>query len=252
MRKLVFGVAILLVGIKSLMACMYGPPYMTVCEAYSEADFVIIGKVGVLESDLDSSQKVKIQVEKTFKGIKKKEIIFTEYYSNCFWDFTKHQGKSILIFLKYNKKEKNYNFLLGMGGNIEEKNEELYWLNKLPDSLKHTRISGTIEHYEGSGYDFKFIDYLIGTKVKIVGKSKTYEVFTDKNGVYEIWDVPIGKYKIIPEFQNGFELRFPLSKGLIDFKQISENEVDNKDFKVEIKQNGCGGSDYIVNKVTKQ
>lgn len=244
-----FGSIILLFFTESLIACMYGK--LTVCEAYSKADYVVTGKINVLEGSSDSNQKVKIQVQETYKGIKKKEIIFTEYYSNCFWDFTEDEGNSILIYLKYNKKEKNYDFLLGAGGNIKKQNDDLYWLNKLPESLKRTRISGTIEHYEGSGYDFKFIDFLMGTKVKIVGDSKTYDVLTDQNGVYEIWDVPTGKYKIVPEFSNNYELDFPLSKGIIESRQISKDQVDDKDFKVEIKPKGCGGSDYIVNKITK-
>lgn len=251
MKKFILATAIFLFGVQSLLACTYGPPYMTVCEAYSKADLIVTGTVALLEGTSDSSQKVKILVDKTYKGIKKKEIIFTQNYSNCFWDFSKDDGKNILIYLIYDKKEKNYNFLVGMGGNVEQNNEDLYWLNNLPKSLKRTRISGTIWQYENVEGRFFSLSLVRDMKLNILGEGKKYEVLTDKNGVYELWDVPVGKYKIFPQIPDGFELRSVLSKGIIDFKQISENQVDTKDFMIEIKPTGCGGADYTLNKAKK-
>jgi hypothetical protein len=52
-----------------------------------------------------------------------------------------------------------------------------------------TRISGSI----GGGFNYPEID-VDGKKIKIIGANKTYETKTDKDGIFEIYDLPPGKY----------------------------------------------------------
>jgi hypothetical protein len=246
-KNTVFLLLTLFIGLENVYACMYGPPYKTVCEVYNEANSVIIGKIIELKNENAYQQVVKIKVNKTFKGEKKKEIILYQPLSTCDWDFSDSEGETLLLYLHKNKKTGRYSAIPGgMGGRVEKENENLYWLNNLPKSLKRTRISGTVELYQDE--PFEFVNYVIGTKIKIFNDKNSYEVFADKNGVYELWDIPIGKYKITPSFPKDYMLKFSLSRGLIDFKKISDVQVDTEDFTVEIQQNGCGGSDYILNK----
>jgi len=231
---------------KTVSACMYGPPYRTVCETFAQASSVIIGKILNVE-DKTSYQVVEVEVEKTYKGEKKKKIILTQPRSICDWDFSKTVGETKLLYLVQNRKTKTYSAIAeGMGGTPEKESENLYWLNNLPKSLDRTSISGTIELYQNE--PFEFMNVIVGTKVRIFNKKTSFEVFTDKNGVYEVWDLPIGRYKIVPEFTNDYKLEFSLSRGLVEFKQISDVKVDTEVFTIEIQKNGCGGSDYILNK----
>ncbi len=244
--KILFTALIIASSFERSFACSYGPPYRTICETYAQAASVIIGKIESVESN-DSNQRVIIDVKKTFKGKNQKRIILNQPQSTCDWDFSDDEGKTLLLYLGRDKKTKTYSAISeGMGGEIEKNNNDLYWLNNLPKSLKRTRISGTIELYQDK--PFEFLNYIVGTKVRIFSKQNSYEVITDTNGVYEVWDLPIGKYKIVPEMPNGFDLRFSLSRGEIEFKPISEVEVDTEDFTVEIKPMTCGGADYVVEK----
>jgi hypothetical protein len=245
--------AVLLVNINSAMACVYGPPYATVCEKYAEANAVIIGKIIKVTPhytttnavSYQSSQTVKIEVNKTFKGIRKNTITLMQPQSTCDWNFEGEIGKTLLLYLHKDEKTKQFSAIgSGSGGEITRKAEDLYWLKGLPKSLKRTHISGTIELYEKE--PFNFLSFLPETKVKIHNEKYSYEVKTDKNGVYKIWDIPVGKYKITPEFTAGFSLNFSMSKGIVNFKKLSEYQVDENDFTVEIQPDSCGGSDYVV------
>lgn len=246
-KKIVFFLLTLFINLESVYACSYGPPYKTVCEAYNEANSVIIGKIIELKNESAYQQVVKIKVNKTFKGEKREEIILHQSLSTCDWDLSDSEGEALLLYLYKNKKTGIYSAMAqGMGGRIENENENLYWLNNLPKSLKRTRVSGTLKLYQDN--PFEFINYAIGAKVRIFNDKNSYEVLTDKNGVYEVWDLPVGKYKIIPKFPKEYVLNFSLSRGLIDFREISDVQVDTEDFTVVIQKNGCGGSDYILNK----
>lgn len=228
------------------LGCMYGPPYRTVCDTYAQAASVIIGKIESVESN-DSTQRVGINVKKTFKGKNQNRIVLNQPQSTCDWDFSGNKGKTLLLYLRRNEQTQTYDAISeGMGGSLERTKEDLYWLNNLPKSLRRTRISGTISLYQNN--PFEFLNYLVGTKVKIFSEQNSYQVRTDKNGVYEVWDLPIGKYKILPEIPIGFGQRLVLSKGEIEFKPIGKDEVNTKDFQIEIEQNTCGGADYVLEK----
>lgn len=132
-----------------------------------------------------------------------------------------------------------------MGGRVERQSENLYWLNSLPKSLKRTRISGEIRLYKDD--PFEFINSVSGVPIKILNAKNSFEISTDKNGVYEIWDVPVGKYQIEPIFPSNLKLRFDLERGLIDFDSLKKKNPNTNAVLVEIQPKGCGGIDFVVN-----
>lgn len=236
---------ILAFSFESSLACMYGPPYRTVCETYAQADSVIIGKVESVRGD-NSNQTVVINVEKTFKGQNQKQIILSQPQSTCDWDFSGGEGETLLLYLVRNRKTKKYSAIAeGMGGRVERQSENLYWLNGLPNSFKRTRLSGEARLYQDE--PFKFINSVVGVKVKVFNIKNSFEVFTDKNGVYEIWDIPTGKYQIEPIFPLNLELDFDLERGLIDFDSLKKKNPNTNAVLVEIQPKGCGGVDFVVN-----
>src|SRR5262249_5163993 len=119
----------------------------------------------------------------------------------------------------------------GRHSRLEDANDDLMYLNALPESAKRTRISGTIRHYEDTPEKgFSLIKYVGGVKVKIIGEKKSWDVFTDGNGVYEIYDIPSDKYKIEPEIPDGMKIRFAIWFGPFDFS---------------LKANSCVGTDFV-------
>ena len=236
---------ILAFSVESSLACMYGPPFSTVCENYARADFVIVGKIESVKP-VDSEQAVSIKIEKTFKGQKLNQIVLNQPQSTCDPDFTGDVGETILFYVVRNKQTKKYSAIApGTGGRDDRESDSLFWLNNLPMSLKRTRLSGTVELYKDE--PFEFVDYLVGTKVRVFNDKNSFEVSTDKNGVYEIWDIPKGKYQIKPIFPLNLELGIDIERGLIDFDSLKKKDPNTDDVLVEIQPKGCGGIDFVVN-----
>ncbi len=155
----------------------------------------------------------------------------------------------MLLYLIRNQKTKKYSAIAeGMGGRVEREHENLYWLNNLPKSLNRTRLSGTVALYKDA--PFEFVDYVGGTKVRVFNGEKSFEVLTDNNGVYEIWDIPVGKYQIEPILPLNVKLGLDLEKGLIDFDSLKKNNPNTNAVLIEIQPKGCGGIDFVVNEKT--
>jgi hypothetical protein len=56
-----------------------------------------------------------------------------------------------------------------------------------------------------------------GKKIRVISEADTYETTTDENGVFEIYDLPVGNYRLEPELQPGLNIDFAwvrLSGGL--------------------------------------
>ena len=161
-------------------ACMYGPPYMTVCESYALADSVVIGKVEGVESNMENAggrglyQRVFIKVERTFKGARRKELVLSQPQSTCDREFTGEVGETLLLFLVRDKKTKKYREIAGgVGGRVEREHENLYWLKNLPHSLTRTRLGGTVHVYQNQ--PFEFVDNVVGMKVRIFNAENSFE-----------------------------------------------------------------------------
>ncbi len=109
--KISFLALIFSLSVETSLACMYGPPYRTVCETYAQADSVIIGKIESVKGD-SSNQTVVITVEKTFKGHNRKVIVLSQPQSTCDWDFSGEVGETLLLYLVRDRKTKNIVLLL--------------------------------------------------------------------------------------------------------------------------------------------
>ncbi|HEX8282163.1 MAG TPA: hypothetical protein VF588_02360 [Pyrinomonadaceae bacterium] len=227
------------------LACMYGPPYKTVCESYAQADAVIVGKIESVDGD-HLNQSVVIKVERTFKGRKRKEFVLSQPQSTCDWDFSGEVGKTMLLYLVRHRETNKYSALAqGMGGRVEKEQENLYWLNKLPKALNRTRLSGAVRLYKND--PFEFVNFPVGVKVRVFNRENSFEVLTDKSGVYEIWDIPVGKYRIEPLLPSNLKLSFALEKGLVDFDSLKKDDPNTNAVLIEIEPKGCGGIDFVVN-----
>jgi hypothetical protein len=77
---------------------------------------------------------------------------------------------------------------------------DLLYLEKLSKVKGKTRISGTLDARPETDLNLE------GKTVKIIGPKKVYKTKTNKNGVFEIYDLPPGKYVIEPEVPQGWKL----------------------------------------------
>ena len=228
-------------------ACSCGG-YPAVCGAYESADAVFIGVVQNVEARMAKTedgreyiggQDAKVQVEKSFKGTPKPEVVFRSEGSSC--DPVYEEGQRWLFFAYYNKESRKWRIAAcGRSKVIDGGSEELRYLERLPKSATTTRISGELKHYEDDPVKgFTAVKNIIGAKVKIIGESKTYETFTDKDGIYEIYGLPPGKYKIDPEIPLGLRVRFPIHYGPVDY-------VDRQNIKLVLDAKSCASVDFIL------
>ena len=243
--RILFIALVAALGSETSLACVWGPPYRTVCETYAQADAVIIGNIESVSGD-NSNQTVVIKVERTFKGKKRKVFVLSQPQSTCDWDFSGTQGETLLLYLARDSKTGRYSAIAqGMGGRVDRVNEDLYWLKGLPKSLKRTRLSGEVRLYQDE--PFQFLKSVAGVRVRVFNAGNSFEVTTDEKGVYELWDIPVGKYQVEPVFPLNLKLRFPLAKGLVDFDSLKKKNPNTDAVLIEIQPKGCGGMDFVVN-----
>lgn len=248
--KKVFGIFFLQIAFTSfLFACMYGPPFATVCQKYKNSDAIVIATLGqVITEEAKGEQRVNLQIEKVFKGNLPDQMILHHFLSTCDWDFGGYSGEKMLLYLRLNKDNKTYSAIgTGYGGKVKDVSADLYWLNDVNRSMKRTIISGEIGLYKDE-LDLTSINFLSDTIVSISDGKRTFVTNTDINGVYQFWDIPYGRYKITPKYEDNQSLKISVQHGNISWKKLTKNRVDLESFDVIInKKSMCGGANYILN-----
>jgi Carboxypeptidase regulatory-like domain len=217
----VFSTALILAATETANACSCGPR-PTVLDSFEKSDEVVIVRAVSVEkvqdpqdqNYVDGVKSATMVVEKVFKGKLKvrDEIIFGQGGgADCIWTFDeKSVGHQFLFYLARPEKlsyvpsnEPGLWFAFGCGRSSElvGATEDMLYLENLSKVRGKTRISGSI----GGGFDHPDID-VEGKKIKIIGPKKTYQTKTNKDGVFEIYDLPPGKYFIEPETPAGWKV----------------------------------------------
>lgn len=255
-RFLIIAFQILLLGsLKFVSACSCGG-YPAVCESFAEARAVFVGTVRTVENktarhdngeDIIAGQKAWVTVDKVFKGKVTGELLFRSYGSSC--DPVYKEGQRWLFYAYFNEKEKAWQIqACDRSTLLDDANDDLSYLDALPKSAQTTRISGRVEHFEQDPVKgFSLVKHLIGNKVTISGP-KNYEVFTDSNGVFEVYGAPPGLYEIKAEMPMGMKLRFPISFGpteFVDRKDLTGGRVEGK-LRHKLEEKGCVSVEFVL------
>jgi hypothetical protein len=242
-RALIFAVVLLPLAAARVAACSCGG-YPSPAEAHASADAVFVG--GVVRATPDTRKKavyteqtVAARVDEAFKGARVgEEITFRQPSHNCAPKFD--AGKRYLFYASYDAKTKTWEvYGCNRGSDLEGAADDLLYLRALPLSAQRNRVSGMLEHYEdGPDKEFSLVELLAGAKVRIKGKDKTYEVTTNADGVYELYDLPPGTYSIEPELPFGLKVRFPMQFGPAAEKGAGVT--------VELGEKTSAGADFVI------
>ncbi|HKV36591.1 MAG TPA: hypothetical protein VJP89_19775 [Pyrinomonadaceae bacterium] len=206
------------------------------CGAYLMAEAVFVGTVTSvkqqpmkLEGEDLNVQVAVVQVDEAFKGVKAPELIFHSYEISC--DMVYKEGQRWLFYATYDKKGKSW-YVAGCGRtrNAEYAANDLLYLRALPGAAEKTRIAGALWN-QG---DHK---PLMGVKVKLIGERETHEVFTDKNGVYEMYGLAPGQYVVKPEIPLNLKLRSAFGATIVDLRDQTRRRVD-------LNEKSCAGVDF--------
>lgn len=213
--------AVLLFGARVANACSCAGN-QTVLEAFEGANNVVITRVVSVEKTemvaatagpftideryVDRIKSTRMLVERVYKGNLRAgdEITFGQGGgADCIWTFSEESiGQQFLFYLGSGNKHSDiwYGFTCGRSNGLRHANDDLLYLNKLDKMRGKTRISGTISFDGGDELSVE------RRRIRLTGAGKTYEVKTDKNGVYEIYDVPAGQYLVEPETPVGWKV----------------------------------------------
>jgi hypothetical protein len=217
---LLLACAVLCFGASDAHACSCVAP-LPVQDAYEKADNIIITKVVSVEKSEKAApegrmsdgenyvagiKSTRVIVERVFKGSLKAgdEITFAQGGGgDCIWTFSeKAIGEQFLFYLS--PREKNpaiwHAFICGRSGHLKHVADDVLYLNKLEKVRGKSRLSGMMA-FDG-GEELSVED----RRIRITGAGKTYEVKTDRNGVYEIYDLPAGQYLVEFEVPRGWKL----------------------------------------------
>jgi len=210
---------IVLLNVQTAEACSCGGK-PTVLDAFNLADVVVVvsavsvekakpeqtaapGRMSDGTNYVDGVKSTAMRVEQVFKGALKPgdEMIFLQGGgADCIWTFDENDiGKKFLFYLKQHREFARWMAgTCGRSRSIEYAGDDLLYLNNLSKVRNKTRISGTLRFlYDAAG------ESLAGRKVRITGAKGTVELKTDNDGVYEIYDLPAGRYFVEPEIPKG-------------------------------------------------
>lgn len=231
----------LLLSAAAAEGCVCG--YESPAAAFKGATAVFVGRVvRTAEHDADkvsgAGQTAVTLVEEAFKGARAgDEIVFEQPNNTCTPTFD--AGARHLFYANYVREKKTW-MVYGCGrtSELDGAADDLLYLRALPLSAERNRVSGMLKHFEdGPEKGFKLVERLAGAKVRIKGKDKTYEVTTDSDGVYELYDLPPGKYTIEPELPFGLKVSFPV--------QFGPGGV-SPEVTVELTEKTCAGANFII------
>lgn len=193
-------------------ACGCRPKMTAVLDEFETSDLVVIARVTALikgpnrfpTSDISHSTAV---IEKVFKGdIKAGDEIRLgqgDPILDCSWDFFPSSvGDKFLFYLDRPEKpsEPFWVSTCRRSSGVEYAKDDLLYLENIDKVRGRTRVSGVVER------DDEDDENLAGHQVRITGRNKSYIATTDKDGVYEIYDLPPGRYTIEPLLQSGWRI----------------------------------------------
>ena len=195
----------------------------TVLDAYTHSNVIVIVQAMSVEKAADSQRSVhgvrstRMIVEKIFKGPLKPgdEMIFAQGGGgDCIWTFSeKSIGQRFLLYLSSDEKSQKlwYAYGCGRSTDVDHAGDDLLYLENISKVRGKTRLSGTLQNELTSAIEDQKPTHinLDGRRVKIVGEKKTYELTTNRDGVYEIYDLPPGKYVVQPEIPDGWKIAYP-------------------------------------------
>lgn len=162
---------------------------------------------------VDGIKQSKLTVEKVFKGNLKigQEFTFSQGGGgDCGWTFGEKGIGTAYLFYLGEKPAKNTIWsasICSRSNSLKNAAQDLLYLENLEKVRGKTRLSGTLTQIISASIKGQesFYNKLSGRKVFITGNGKNIELETDDNGVYEIYDLPPGNYKITPEKIYGYK-----------------------------------------------
>jgi hypothetical protein len=196
-----------------LHACAIGPK-PPVLDAYEDSDVVIIARLVSIQKEpgqfdpryFGDVRSATMIVEKVYKGGVKprEEMVFVQGNGiRCTWTYDDSMiGEKYLLYLQRPERGSSLWQVSGVSDSgvtdrstsLDDAREDLLYLDNMDKVRGKTRVSGTY------GLDGE----AAGRNIQIVGPNRTYHIKTGEDGVFEIYGLPPGRYRMEPEVPTGW------------------------------------------------
>ena len=184
-------------------------------DAWAGSDLVFIGVVDRAHPPKASqfAQTAWVTVRESFKGTPiGQQIVLKQAGNDCAPKFD--AGSEVLLYLSPLKP----GFWVAPGCHrsryLSEAADDLLFLRALPKSALANRLSGEVDLYEDSpGRGFHKVHAFANMHVTIASKTTSADVYTNADGVYEIYGLPPGTYTVSIDMPRGLKLQFPMITG---------------------------------------
>lgn len=178
--------------------------------AYEESAYVFTGKVISAKDDwgkdiiedktsdeprLDGKRFYEFEVQELFKGAKTPKVTVSYSTNMCQFGFSKGETYLIYAFAQKDGTLATSSYCWRTG-HLEDTQDDVYFLRRLLAKKPEPRIYGALNLYDKDRKP-PYI-YLQGIKIIARNGKKTFQTFTDKNGLYRFNNLPDGKYKVYP------------------------------------------------------
>jgi hypothetical protein len=212
MLRIAFAAVAILLQTSASFACTCGPS-VSVLDEYERAQLVVIARVTAIQmyeqkqmETYGEDGRAQLVIEKVYKGDARAgdALSFAQGSGvDCAWRFSDEMiGQRSLMYLNTPRPGSKWRVSsCGRSGNVKNVTEDLLYLDKMDQVRGKTRVSG---RYVRGFYTGDLV--VADKKIRIVGENQTYETTTDENGVFEIYDLRPGNYRLEPELQAGLEV----------------------------------------------
>lgn len=176
-------------------------------------------------------KQAKLIVQKSLKGSMKKgqNVIFQQgEETDCIWRFYEKQIGTEFIFYFGKNSLFSANSICSRSSSLKFAADDLLYLEKHQKVFGKTRLSGIVYYVTEGKTDnpmWKKWNYepILGRKIRVIGNGIDITLKTNKNGAYEVYDLPVGKYRIIPQEVKSYRIVIPSEK--IDEVEIKANSL---------------------------
>lgn len=191
------------------------------------------GAAEVVPETDPSPQTTTLEVIRTYKGsFKPGEILnFGQYAASeeGGWTFESTDvGKEFLFYLSDDNwfEGRWWPDYCGRNRRMEDATDDLLFLNNAAKLMGKTRVSGTVTYHNNEGNGIE------GITIRFTGATRNYFAKTDAHGVYEIYDLPVGKYRIGAQLPAGWKLDEDYF--WVDEGEVPENAPPTPKFQIKV------------------